>query len=175
MLPSTDSPAEMLRAESPAPGLPWRSSAEAWLPVQELWARSLVREPRSPLLRGQACVGHSVVPHSLRPHALWSARLLCPWDFPGKSTGVGCHSHLQGILRQIVYQLSHQRNPKKLALGGNWDHLQQGSFHGRRLVTPYPQVSEHHKVASSFSFQELLWKFPRCHIQQGQGPPDAKN
>ena len=21
----------------------------------------------------------------------------CPWDFPGKNTGVGCHSHLQGI------------------------------------------------------------------------------
>ena len=25
------------------------------------------------------------------------ARLLCPWDFPGKNTGVGCHSLLQGI------------------------------------------------------------------------------
>ena len=24
-------------------------------------------------------------------------RLLCPWDFPGKNTGVGCHSVLQGI------------------------------------------------------------------------------
>ena len=24
-------------------------------------------------------------------------RLLCPWDFPGKSTGVGCHFLLQGI------------------------------------------------------------------------------
>ena len=21
----------------------------------------------------------------------------CPWDFPGKDTGVGCHSLLQGI------------------------------------------------------------------------------
>ena len=26
------------------------------------------------------------------------ARLLCPWDFPGQNTGVGCHSLLQGIL-----------------------------------------------------------------------------
>ena len=25
-------------------------------------------------------------------------RLLCPWDFPGKNTGVGCHFFLQGIL-----------------------------------------------------------------------------
>ena len=27
----------------------------------------------------------------LRPHGLWPARLLCPWDSPGKNTGVGCH------------------------------------------------------------------------------------
>ena len=25
------------------------------------------------------------------------ARLLCPWDSPGKITGVGCHALLQGI------------------------------------------------------------------------------
>ena len=28
---------------------------------------------------------------SLRPHGLQPTRLLHPWDFPGKSTGVGCH------------------------------------------------------------------------------------
>ena len=26
-----------------------------------------------------------------------TARLLCPWDSPGKNTGVGCHALLQGI------------------------------------------------------------------------------
>ena len=26
-----------------------------------------------------------------RPHGLQPTRLLHPWDFPGKSTGVGCH------------------------------------------------------------------------------------
>ena len=30
-------------------------------------------------------------------HALYSARFLCPWDFPDKSTGVGGHFFLQGI------------------------------------------------------------------------------
>ena len=25
------------------------------------------------------------------------SRLLCPWDFPGKKTGVGCHFLFQGI------------------------------------------------------------------------------
>ena len=28
---------------------------------------------------------------SSRTHGLQPTRLLCPWDFPGKSTGVGCH------------------------------------------------------------------------------------
>ena len=30
---------------------------------------------------------------------LWTvaARLLCPWDSPGKNAGVGCHALLQGI------------------------------------------------------------------------------
>ena len=34
---------------------------------------------------------------SLGPHGLWHARLLCLWDFPVKSTGVGSHFLLQEI------------------------------------------------------------------------------
>ena len=37
----------------------------------------------------------SVVSDSSRPHGLQHTRLLCPWDFPGKSTGVGCHCLLR--------------------------------------------------------------------------------
>ena len=37
----------------------------------------------------------SVVFDSQRPHGLQPTRLLCPWDSPGKSTGVGCHCHLR--------------------------------------------------------------------------------
>ena len=33
----------------------------------------------------------SVVSNSQRPYGLQSTMLLRPWDFPGKSTGVGCH------------------------------------------------------------------------------------
>ena len=33
----------------------------------------------------------SVTSDSYRPHGLQPTRLFCPWDFPGKSTGVGCH------------------------------------------------------------------------------------
>ena len=37
----------------------------------------------------------SVVSNSLQPHGLYPTRLLCPWDFSGKNTGVGCHFLLQ--------------------------------------------------------------------------------
>ena len=64
----------------------------------------------------------SVVSSSFR---LWTivTRLFCPWDFPGKSTGVGCHFLLQEIFqtqglnpgllhyRQTLYHLSHQGSP----------------------------------------------------------------
>ena len=36
--------------------------------------------------------------NSLWPHGLQPARLLCPWNLPGKkNTGAGCHFILQGI------------------------------------------------------------------------------
>ena len=38
----------------------------------------------------------SVVSSSFWPYGLQPARLLCPWDLPGKNPGVGCHFLLQG-------------------------------------------------------------------------------
>jgi len=43
------------------------------------------------------CVVCSVVSDSLQPRGLKPTRLLCPWSFPGKNTGVGCHFLIQGI------------------------------------------------------------------------------
>ena len=34
---------------------------------------------------------------SVRPHRWQPTRLLCPWDSPGKNTGVGCHFLLQCV------------------------------------------------------------------------------
>ena len=68
----------------------------------------------------------SVVSNSLQPHGLYPARLLCPWDSPGKSTGVGIHSFLleifptQGLnpgflhCNQILSPMSHQGSPRIL-------------------------------------------------------------
>ena len=46
----------------------------------------------------------SVEPNSLQPHGLEPTRLLCPWDFPGKDNGVGCHLLLQGIFPTQGYE-----------------------------------------------------------------------
>ena len=40
----------------------------------------------------------SVVSDSSRPHGLQPTRLFRPWDFPGKSTGVGHHCLLRSML-----------------------------------------------------------------------------
>ena len=65
------------------------------------------------------CVWLKVVSDSLWLYGLKPARLLCPWDSPGKNPEVGCHALLQGIFptqetnltlphcRQILYNLSY--------------------------------------------------------------------
>ena len=47
------------------------------------------------------CSVTSVVSNSSQPHGLYPTRLLCPWDFPGKSTGVGCHAPHPGDLPPV--------------------------------------------------------------------------
>jgi len=43
------------------------------------------------------CWVASVMSDSLWPCGPLPTRVLCPWDSPGKNTGVGCHALLQGI------------------------------------------------------------------------------
>ena len=65
-------------------GLPFPSpmhESEKWK-----WSRSVMSDPQ-------------------RPHELQPSRLLRPWDFPGKSTGVGCHCLLQ-IMRWALCKSS---------------------------------------------------------------------
>ena len=44
-----------------------------------------------------ACWVISVMSASLRSYGLEPVRLLCPWDPPGKNTGMDCHAHLEWI------------------------------------------------------------------------------
>ena len=71
-----------------------------------------------------SCVQHFAVPWTVQP-----TRLLCPWDSPGKNTGVGIHYLLQGIFltqglnlglphcRKILYHLNHKTTDRQMKLG----------------------------------------------------------
>ena len=57
----------------------------------------------SPVISELCCMCEcSVESDSLRPHGLQPARLLCPWNFPGKNTGVGCPFLLQVISEPFI-------------------------------------------------------------------------
>ena len=74
----------------------WNSSSELQTTNQSLDSSS-VSSRGSLASFCYAVLSHSVPSNSLRPHGLQPARILCPWDSPGKNTGVGCQFHLQGI------------------------------------------------------------------------------
>ena len=98
--------------------LPGPERSREYLPVTGL----LTDKSRAKVtVRAEMCVCVCVLSHSGLSDSLRSTRLLCPWDFPGKNIGVGCHGFLQGIFptqgsnpcllhllkcRQILYQLS---------------------------------------------------------------------
>ena len=60
---------------------------EAWCAavhgVTKSWTQLSNRTATTTTIQGLSC---SVVSDFLQPHGVWPARLLCPWDFPGKNT-----------------------------------------------------------------------------------------
>ena len=82
-----------------------------------------------------------------------------PWDFPGKSTGVGCHFLLQGIFptqelnpcfphcRKTLHCLSHQGSPDLLAYVSNHTHKggsrNELTLAGTLSLGARPRISEH--------------------------------
>ena len=93
----------------------------------------------------------SVESNSLPPHGLQSARLLCPWDFSGKNTGVGCHFLLQGIF------LTQGSNPREqhLLLG------RQILYHWATWEAPWPGFTW---TASYRGHQEHPYYCTHCYI-----------
>ena len=108
----------------------------------------------------------SVVSNSLRPHGLYPTRLLRPWDSPGKSTRVGCHSLLQGIFltqesnlgllhyRQILYHLSYRETQIVRT------HIKETT----RIQDPASSNHQYHPVQDASSKQQ---KYKPNHQQTG--------
>ena len=117
------------------------------------------------------CVlSHPVIPDFLQPHGLQPTRFLCPWDFPGKNTGVGCLHFFRGSSHLVI-------EPKSPSLAGVFFTTEQTgnllitlltvfkTFHMHqlqmRLFSPlYRQILVSITIASlTISVQIYLWDF----------------
>ena len=95
-------PTGSMRPEPPASYLvlEWRSQGQVelelrWLGETERTGKRETWNSEAPSQEGNVeRVNRSVMSNSLQSHELYP---LCPWDSPGKNTGVGCHFLLHGI------------------------------------------------------------------------------
>ena len=101
---------------------------------------------------------HSVMSDSWWPHGRKPTRLLCPWNFPDKNSGVGCHFLLQGIFwpqgpnpcllhwQADSLLLSHRRSPVKRIVSQN-----------KYCLVNYPQCTSWEN--SDWSGYYIYWKW----------------
>ena len=111
--------------------------------VDHLGGDSFLWEAIHKMTESKRVLKSSVVSISLRPDGLQPARLHCPWDFPGKNTGLGCQFLLQGIILTqgsnpgLLHLLRGQADSLPLRhLGRPWwskTHLQVGKLRGKGL------------------------------------------
>ena len=96
-----------------------------------------------------AAKSSSVVSDSVRPHRGQPTRLPCPWDSPGKNTGVGCHFLLQCMKvkseSEVTQSCPTLRDPMDRSLPGSsvhgifqarvleWDAIAFSNFQGRTV------------------------------------------
>ena len=74
---------------------------------------------------------------TLRPHGLQLTRLLCPCDFPGKNTGVGCYVLLQENLPNSGIKPVSVASPA--FAGGFFTTSAPWIFLSSHKETPYPK------------------------------------
>ena len=97
---------------------------------------------------------------SVRPHRRQPTRLPCPWDSPGKNSGVGCHCLLQCMKvksESEVAQLYLLRNPMDCSPPGSTVH---GIFQARVLEwgnAKKPKFPSEFKAAIFKSFLKIIY------------------
>ena len=114
----------------------------------------------------RACSVTSVVSDSLWPHGLWPARLLCPWDSPGKNTGDSCHFFLQGIFltqRSNLCFLPYQVYSSPLSHLGSPNNNNRHSKYATRVQgKTFPLSAKSGKFSQSHSSRFRLNVTKRC-------------
>ena len=110
----------------------------------------------------------SVVSDSYRPHGLQPIRLLRPWNFPGKSTGVGCHCLLQWLLNSLHVGLEAESPYCNLLLTP----LNPSFLHFVMLLLsckewPWNLLSK--QGWTSLLLIIMLWQLPKLELSQANG------
>ena len=88
---------------------------------------------------------------SLQSSGLKGSRLPCPWDSPGKNTGVSCHALLQGIFT------THGLNPRLL----HFLHWEEDSL---PLVPPEKPIFW---IVTLFGYMLYKYLLPFCRLPFG--------
>ena len=99
---------------------------------------------------------------SVRPHRQQPTRLLCPWDSPGKNTGVGCHFLLQCMKvkseSDVVQSCPTLSDPMDCSLSGSsihgifqarvleWGAIAFSDIYTYPLFFGFPSHSRHHRA-----------------------------
>ena len=127
-------------------------------------------------------LGCSVMSDSLLPHGQQPSKLSCPWNFPGKNTGVDCHFLLQGIFpiqesnpcigRQILYHSTTWEasineictyicisvSPANVDIDHNTNSSILGSgLEGLLILFPYSMAEENFAQLNKVSWVRLKW------------------
>ena len=94
---------------------------------------------------------------SVRPHRQQPTRLPCPWDSPGKNTGVGCHFPLQRMKgkreSEVTQSCPSLSDPMDCSPPGSSVH---GIFQARVLEWG----------ASAFSSMDVSWTIKKAEHQR---------
>ena len=92
------------------------------------------------------------------PRGLYPSRLPCPWDSPGKTTGVGCHALLQGIFpppgRGPVSPTAPALAGRFFTTGATWDAVYINSFPDSLPL----------KVITSIEHSSLCYTVGPCYL-----------
>ena len=115
--------------------------------------------------------------NSSRPHGLKPTMLLRPWDFPGKSTGVGCHCLLHKIKSKERVKKSRLESAIGLAMSPpTWTSFPPPSHPTLSLYVvtePWFEFSESYSklpMASYFTYGNIWCIFPSCYSLRTSHP-----
>ena len=120
---------------------------------------------------------------TLCSHEPWSSRLLCPWDFQGKNTGVGCYflsrgSSQPGWNTHLLYLLHWQANSLPLSHLGSPGGIQIFIIAGKKKCVRHSVMSDSASPWTIASQSLLSMAFFRQEHWNGQlfpSPGDLPN